>query len=447
LDDGSAGRGAHEGRRMTAEDDISDSARAPRLDGNDSAPAPRLDCDVLIVGGGLVGSALAAALAALPIRTVLVEAEDPNKLEQPSFDGRVTALANGSARILSALGLERTLETEAEPILSIHISERGRFGAARIRAAEEGVAALGYTLENRGLGRALWERLRTAPECTVLAPARLTGFRAGEAMVEAEIESAEGRKSVRAKLLVAADGARSRVRGLLRIEAREDHYAQKAVILNCTTAVPHRGGAFERFTANGVLAMLPLQGGRAGVIWSLPAACADEVAALPDEKFSAALQREFGYRLGRIVRTGKRALHELRRVRSDALGAPRVVLIGNAAVSLHPVAGQGFNLALRDVAALAEIVADEFRRPQCDVGAAHILQSYEAWRAADQRKVAWFTHELVGLFGRAAPGLGVVRGLGLIAFDLLPGAKAALARHTMGLAGRLPRLSRGVNLA
>jgi 2-octaprenyl-6-methoxyphenol hydroxylase len=405
------------------------------------------DCDVLIVGGGLVGSALAAALAALPIRTVVVEAEDPNKLEQPSFDSRVTALANGSARILSALGLERTIRTEAEPILSIHVSERGRFGAARIRAAEEGVAALGYTLENRSLGTALWERLRSAPCCTVLAPAKLTGFRAGETIVEAEIETAEGREAVRAKLLVAADGARSRVRGLLRIEAHEDRYAQKAVVLNCTTAVPHRGAAFERFTANGALAMLPLRGGRVGVIWSLPAANADEIAALPDDVFSAALQREFGYRLGRILRTGARALHELRRVRSDALGAPRVVLIGNAAVSLHPVAGQGFNLALRDVAALAEIVADEYRRPRGDVGAPGILQSYELWRAADQRKVAWFTHELVGLFAREEPGLGLARGLGLVAFDLLPGAKAALARHTMGLAGRLPRLSRGLTLS
>lgn len=405
------------------------------------------DCDVLVVGGGLVGSALAVALEALPIRSVLVEAEDPDRLEQPSFDARVTALANGSARILAGLGLEAALETDAEPILTIHVSERGRFGAARIRAAEEGVRALGYTIENRSLGRALWTRLRAAPErCRVLAPARLAGFRACADGVSAEVEGAAARSTVRARLLVAADGARSRVRGLLGIEAREDRYAQKAVILNCATAVPHRGAAFERFTPSGPIAMLPLRGGRTGVIWTLPAEEADAVAALPDADFAAALQRAFGYRLGRILRVGRRGVHELRRVRSDALGAPRVVLVGNAAVSLHPVAGQGFNLALRDVAALAEIIAAQLAAPGGDPGAAAVLERYAAWRAADQRNVARFTHGLVDLFGRRAPGLGTARGLGLVAFDLLPGAKAALARHTMGLAGALPRLARGLPL-
>lgn len=426
-----------------------------------------IDCDVLIVGGGLVGSALAVALAPLPLRTVLVEAQDPGRLEQPSFDGRVTALANGSARILRGLGLGDALEADAEPILSIHISERGRFGAARIRAVEEGVAALGYTIENRCLGAALWERLRAAPACSILAPATLRGFTAEpnagaassivasstvassaeEGRVLADVDCGGRGIRVRAKLLVAADGARSRVRGLLGIEAREDRYAQKAVILNCTTAVPHRGAAFERFTPDGPLAMLPLRGARMGVVWTLPADEADGVAALPDDEFRAALQRAFGQRLGRILRVGARAVHSLGRVRSDALGAPRVVLIGNAAVSLHPVAGQGFNLALRDVAALAELIAEEHARGEGgDLGGPELQKRYGEWRAADQRKVAWFTHGLVDLFGRRVPGLGTARGLGLVAFDLLPGAKAALARHTMGIAGRLPRLARGLGL-
>jgi 2-octaprenyl-6-methoxyphenol hydroxylase len=413
------------------------------------------DCDVLIVGGGLVGSALAAALAPLPLRTVLVEAHDPARLEQPSFDARVTALANGSARILRGLGLGEALDADAEPILSIHISERGRFGAARIRADEERVAALGYTIENRSLGRALWERLRAAPGCSILAPATLRGFTAQAGSVCADVDCGGRSLRVRAQLLVAADGARSRVRGLLGIEAREDRYAQKAVILNCATAVPHRGAAFERFTPDGPLAMLPLTSARMGVVWTLPAREADAIAALPDDAFRGALQRVFGQRLGRILRVGTRTVHALGRVRSDALGAPRVVLIGNAAVSLHPVAGQGFNLALRDVAALAELIAQERadrgsgegRDARGDLGRLELQKRYEEWRAADQRKVAWFTHGLVDLFGRRGPGLGTARGLGLVAFDLLPGAKAALARHTMGIAGRLPRLARGLELS
>ncbi len=406
--------------------------------------AARLDCDVLIVGGGLVGSALAVALADTPLRVVLVESTDPAELEQPSFDARVTALANGSKRILEAIGLWRAIAVHAEPIDEIHVSERGRFGAVRIRAREEGVPALGYTIENRRLGEALWARLAAAPRCTVLGRASLGEFRHEEGRgVHAEIERSGERIEASASVLVAADGARSRVRAALGIASREDAYAQKALILNCRTERPHGGVAYERFVATGPLAMLPLSGGRVGVIWTLPAERADEVAALPDDAFRAELQATFGYRLGRIERIGRRDLHMLRRVRSDALGSGRVVLVGNAAVTLHPVAGQGFNLALRDVAALAELLVDAARTSAYD----DLAVRYGAWRAADQRNVALFTHGLVGLFGADVPGFGAVRGLGLAAFDLLPGAKRMLARHTMGLAGRLPRLARGLPLA
>ncbi|HEX6994070.1 MAG TPA: 2-octaprenyl-6-methoxyphenyl hydroxylase [Gammaproteobacteria bacterium] len=407
------------------------------------APAARLDCDVLIVGGGLVGSALAAALADTPLRVVLVESADPAELEQPSFDARVTALANGSKRILDAIGLWRTLAVHAEPITEIHVSERGRFGAARIRAREEGVPALGYTIENRRLGEALWARLAAARRCTVLGRASLREFRHESGAVHAEIERSGERIESSTSVLVAADGARSRVRDALGIATREDAYAQQALILNCRTERAHGGVAYERFAASGPLAMLPLPGGRVGVVWTLPSERASEAAALPDDEFRAELQAAFGYRLGRIGQIGRRALHPLRRLRSDALGKDRVVLVGNAAVTLHPVAGQGFNLALRDVAALAELVVDAARTGAYDGLAAR----YAAWRAADQRNVALFTHGLVGLFGADVRGLGAVRGLGLAAFDLLPGAKRALARHTMGLAGRLPRLARGVPLA
>jgi len=407
------------------------------------APAARLDCDVLIVGGGLVGSALAVALAETPLRVVLVESADPTELEQPSFDARVTALANGSKRILEAIGLWRALAVHAEPITEIHVSERGRFGATRIRAREEGVPALGYTVENRRLGEALWTRLAAAPRCAVLGRASLREFRLEGRAVHAEIERAGERIESRASVLVAADGARSRVREALGIATREDAYAQKALILNCRTERAHGGVAYERFIASGPLAMLPLPGGRVGVVWTLPAERADQLAALPDDAFRAELQAAFGHRLGWIGQIGRRDLHPLRRLRSDALGKGRIVLVGNAAVTLHPVAGQGFNLALRDVAALAELVVDAARAGAYD----DLATRYSAWRSTDQRNVALFTHGLVGLFGADVPGLGAVRGLGLAAFDLLPGAKRALARHTMGLAGRLPRLARGLPLA
>ncbi len=411
--------------------------------------AARRDCDVLIVGGGAVGSALACALARLPLDTVLVEAQEVRQLSQPSFDTRVTALANGSQQILASLGLWPQLKGYTEAIRTIHISERGRFGAARISAAEADVPALGYTVENQALGRVLWERLRDAPRFTALAPAKVTAIHRDERCVTATIEQAGETRDLRAKLVVAADGARSAVRTALGFDALEHDYEQRAVIFNCATEAPPAGRAFERFTQRGPIALLPLTSGRTGVIWTLPSAVAAEIAALPDDAFRAELQTAFGYRLGRFTRMGARHLHTLVRIASGAVHGPRAVLIGDAALRLHPVAGQGFNLALRDVATLAEVLVDAIEAVggTDDVGASEPLDRYAAWRAADRERVSTFTHGLIRLFGESLPGMGLGRGIGLVAFDLLPGAKALLARQTMGKAGRLPRLARGLPLS
>jgi 2-octaprenyl-6-methoxyphenol hydroxylase len=417
-------------------------------------PASR-DCDVLIVGGGAVGSALACALADLPLDVVLVEAQEVRLLEQPSFDARVTALANGSQQILAALGLWADLKSYAEAIRKIHISERGRFGAARIQADDEGVPALGYTVENQALGRVLWQRLERAPRFTVLAPARVTSLELGVDFATATVASAVGVESertltVRAKLAVAADGARSALRTALGVAVAEHDYDQCACIFNCTTEAPLAGRAYERFTQRGPIALLPLTAGRAAVIWTLPAAEAERVAALTDDAFRAELQAAFGQRLGRFTRVGARHLYPLVRIASEAIHGQRAVLIGDAAMRLHPVAGQGFNVALRDVATLAEVLADALHAATpdqpADIGAAALLDRYAAWRKADRARVSRFTHGLIQLFGDTAPGLGIGRGLALMAFDLLPGAKALLARQTMGKAGRLPRLARGLKL-
>lgn len=412
---------------------------------------PELNCDVLIVGGGAVGSALAAALAELPLDTILVEAHEVRRLEQPGFDQRVTALANGSQQILSGLGLWSALKGHTEAIRSIHVSERGHFGAARIEAVEEGVPALGYTIENHMLGRVFWERLGGVQRFRCLAPAKVTELTMTDDDATATVEQPDGAVRVRARLVVAADGARSAIREWLGVGMHEHDYEQRAVIFNCSTDAPLAGRAFERFTARGPIAMLPITGGRAAVIWTLPFDVAPAVAALPDEAFRAELQTAFGQRLGRITRVGERHLYPLARIASGAQVSGRAVLIGDAAMRLHPVAGQGFNLALRDIATLAEVIADGMAEARAagqppDAGAPELLARYAEWRAADQRRVLRFTHGLVRLFGDAKPGLGIGRGLALMAFDLLPGAKRVLSRQTMGRAGKLPRLARGLSL-
>lgn len=408
----------------------------------------RTECDVLIVGGGLVGSTLAHALAQIPVSAVLVEERDPGRLEAAGFDDRSTALAGGSRRILDGLGLWDGVAGEAEPIRTIHISERGRFGASRLLASREGVPALGYTVENRVLTGAVWPKILAADAVTCLAPGRLEDVEVEASGVTARVSTGGSIRTIRSRLLVAADGARSRVRSALGIGVREDDYGQKGVILNCETEVPHRGRAFERFTPTGPLAMLPLGRGRVSVVWTLPREEGDRIGALEDGPFRDALQRAFGYRLGRIRQVGVRSAWPLHRVRADALTATRAVLVGNAAFSLHPVAGQGLNLALRDIAALSELICDARREDaDADPGAEALLDRYAEWRAGDQRRVAGFTHGLMRLFTMGGAPLAVSRGLGLMAFDLVPGAKRWLARQAMGLGGRVSRLARGLRLS
>lgn len=405
-----------------------------------------VECDVAIVGGGLVGSVLAFALTRLPLRVVLIESHEPGRLEQPSFDSRATALANGSQRILDSLGLWSALKRNAEPILRIHISEQGHFGVATISARDEGVDALGYTIENRVLGEAFWSALRDTRRFECMAPAELVGFRRHEDAVLANVRLAGANTEVRSQVLIAADGAQSHVRRALDIPAVEDDYQQTAVVFNCATSRSLGGLAMERFTREGPVALLPLRGDRAAVVWTVSADSAHELMNCEEAEIANRLESLLGHRLGRITRVGKRVCHRLARVRSSNLVDQRVVLIGNAAVSLHPVAGQGFNLALRDVATYAELAADELARNSHspDIGNGELLAEYKNWRCRDQQIVAAFTHGLIRLFGLPLPGVGMLRGAGILAFDLVPGAKRLLARQTMGRAGRLPRLARGL---
>ncbi len=399
--------------------------------------------DIVIAGGGMIGTSLALAIAPLGLRVAVVEAVARKEDQQPSFDDRSTALSRSTQRMFEAMGLWGEVVAESTPITNIHVSDKGRFGFSHIDAEEQGVRALGYVVINRVLGGVLQAHLEASENVDVFCPARIDGIELGPDHAIARLQSDNGEQSLTCKLLVAADGANSDVRDLMGISAQKRAYAQRAVIGNLLPEKSLNHRAFERFTPQGPLAILPVAEGRAGFVWTVSDDDADRVLGLDDEQFLAEIQEEFGFRLGRFSRVGRRAAYPLILSKAVRLTATRSVLIGNAAHGLHPVSAQGFNLGMRDVAALCDCIADA-RSDTLDPGDASLLERYAKWRRSDQKKLVHFTDNLVRLFGSSRPGLRTLRNIGMIGFDLIPGVRPWFAKHTMGLAGELPRLSRGV---
>jgi 2-octaprenyl-6-methoxyphenol hydroxylase len=410
--------------------------------------------DIVIAGGGMIGTSLALALAPLGLRVAVVEAVARKDAAQPSFDDRSTALSRSTQRMFEAMGLWPRIVAASTPIRAIHVSDQGRFGFSHIDAEEQRVEALGYVVINRVLGAVLQEALDRLDSVDVLCPARIADIDLGPecATVSVEVEQG-GNEEFECALLVAADGANSVVRAMMGITAQKSDYGQRAVIGNLLPEKPVDNVAYERFTPQGPLAILPVAERRAGFVWTVSESDADRVMSLDDAAFLEALQSEFGYRLGAFSKVGQRASYPLVLSKALRLTAMRSVLIGNAAHGLHPVSAQGFNLGMRDVAAIVDCIADDWRRsnisttescsnPNYDPGA--LLSRYEEWRRADQKKLVRFTDGLVRLFGSERPPLRTLRDIGMLGFDLVPGVRTLFAKHTMGLAGRLPRLSRGV---
>ncbi|MFM8585441.1 MAG: 2-octaprenyl-6-methoxyphenyl hydroxylase [Gammaproteobacteria bacterium] len=402
--------------------------------------------DVAIVGGGLVGASLALALAPTGLKTALIEGVAPDANAQPSFDDRTTALGNGTRRSFEALGIWSQVAPKAAPIRRIHVSDAGRFGFARLEASEHGIDAFGYVVTNRVLGTALRAAMTTLPDLELRMPAKCTGVALHEGDVELATEPAAS--PLRARLVVAADGADSKVRTAAGLVATLEDYRQVAIVSHVRSSRPADGTAYERFTPEGPFAVLPLFDGAYGVVWTLAPEAAERVLALSDKDYLAALQGEFGWRIGRLLSVGQRNAYPLRLSRAETLTGQRVVLIGNAAQGLHPVAGQGFNLGLRDAATLAELLAEAVRRDgsRADVGSPAILREFASRRVADRDGVTRFTDGLVKLFGDTRPGVPLLRDLGLLLFDLSPTAKQALSRLSWGFAGRTPRLGRGLGV-
>jgi len=403
--------------------------------------------DIVIAGGGMIGTSLALALEPLGLSVAVVEAIPRKAAAQPSFDDRSTALSRSTQRMFEAMGLWPEIVAASTPIQAIHVSDQGRFGFSHIEAEEQGVEALGHVVINRVLGGVLQDALDELDGVDLICPTRIVDVALAPESATAVVEHADGeQQTLTCDLLVASDGANSAVREMMGITAKKRHYGQRAVIGNL---LPEKGidnVAYERFTKQGPLAVLPVADGRAGFVWTVSEEDADRVMALDDDAFLAELQEQFGYRLGTFSKVGKRASYPLVLSRALRLTATRSVLIGNSAHGLHPVSAQGFNLGMRDVAAIVDCIADSATGTNSDIGHPSLLEQYSSWRRADQQKLVRFTDSVVKLFGSKRRPLRTLRNIGMLGFDLVPGVRSVFAKHTMGLAGRLPRLSRGVPL-
>ncbi|MDZ4262052.1 MAG: 2-octaprenyl-6-methoxyphenyl hydroxylase [Pseudomonadota bacterium] len=405
--------------------------------------------DVLIVGGGMVGATMAHALSPLPLRIGVIEAVPLSAVSQPGYDDRAIALAHGSAQVFEAMGVWSLLARHVSPINKIHVSDRGHFGVTRIDSVAERVAALGYVVESRVVGEVLGEALSKLANVELICPATVTAVTTTGDVAQLAVDCGGVMRELSARLVIAADGGDSAVRSLLQIPTRSWDYRQSAIIANISPDRHHQGVAYERFTDSGPIAMLPNASAddpdRCSLVWTVHREDEQRVLNLSDTAFLTELQTRFGYRLGELRKVGRRNSYPLRLVCAKEHVQPRLALIGNAAHTLHPIAGQGFNLGLRDVAALAQVVA-EAHSARHDIGTVAALQRYAQWRSWDHRKVIGLTDTLARLFSNPLAPVVVMRNAGLVAIDVLPPLKRLLARQTMGLSGRLPRLAMGLPL-
>ncbi len=402
--------------------------------------------DIVVAGGGMVGISLALKLGeALPDDTRILLVEGFPLPEQagadapayhPSFDARSTALSYGSRLIYESIGVWDDLAPGLCPIETIHVSSRGHFGSAVLAADDYDWPALGYVVENAQMGAALVQALHRQDRVSLLSPARVTGVELGEDFAELALQHPEA-TSVRTRLVVVADGAESGLRELLGVAVAAKAYEQHALIANVATAKSHKGCAFERFTDEGPLALLPLNDidgrHRSALVWTLPPDRAEALVAADDEVFLEELRQRFGYRLGRMREVGERHTYPLSLVRSEEQVRQGLVVMGNAAHALHPVAGQGFNLALRDVASLVETLAEGLREGRSP-GDLAVLRAYQQSQQRDQERTIGFSDRVPGLFMQDDPVLGLGRDLALAGLDVMPGLKREFVRFAAGVA-------------
>ncbi len=404
--------------------------------------------DMVIVGGGMVGISLALILAAQgDWKILLVEAQPMNLASTPkshysaSFDDRSTALSWTSRNIYQSIGIWDQLNKHLTEIKHIHVSDRGHGGLTRMSADEAGVDALGYVVENHWLGSVLIDQLGHHAIET-LANTQVSAVRPTRDGIEISLDGeqstgVEGKQLIRSDLLIIADGSNSKTAQKLGIHSQCSSYRQTAIIANIQLEKKHQGVAYERFTDQGPMALLPLSDyknqHRSALVWVQPETTAEQLVVADDDAFLAILQQRFGHRLGHFQQVGKRVTYPLSLTLATEQVRRNVVVVGNAAHSLHPVAGQGFNLSLRDVAALATRLS-QARATQKDIGSLEVLEGYYQQQLVDQSNTLIFSDSLTKFFTGTSSVSAVARNSGLLALDLVPQLRHGFAKFGMGMA-------------
>jgi 2-octaprenyl-6-methoxyphenol hydroxylase len=398
------------------------------------------DVELLIAGGGLAGLLLGVACAGAGLEVAIIDPQDPAAMLAGGFDARSSAIAYGSRRVLDGLGLWPDIEADAEPILEIRVADDSSplFLHYDFRELEE-AEPLGYIVENRVLRRALFERARALPSLLLRAGDKVAAAETSASAADAVLAGGE---RIGARLIAAADGQASALRRAAGIGTIEWRYPQTSISTTVRHERPHGGVAVEHFLPAGPFAILPMTHNRSSVVWTERSEFAARVAALPEAAFAAELAARFGDFLGAVEPVGPRSVYPLGLMVAERYAARRLALVGEAAHLIHPIAGQGLNLGIRDVAALAELVIDA-RRLGLDIGEATLLARYERWRRSDALQLAAVTDGLNRLFSNAIAPVRLARDLGLAVVNKLPALKRFLMRDAMGLTGDLPRLSRG----
>jgi 2-octaprenyl-6-methoxyphenol hydroxylase len=404
------------------------------------SPPADVGADVLIVGGGFVGLALACGLADSGITSVVVEAGDPRAALTRSFDTRASAIALTSRRLLNSTGVWPKLASRAAPMLDIRVSEGSSRLFLHYDHHEVGDEPFGHMVENHVLRRALLERAQELPALRLLAPAVTATLERREDGVEARL--CDGTR-IRAALVVAADGRRSRVRDEAGIRVTRWAYPQSAIVTTVEHDRSHDFVAHEHFLPEGPFAILPLlPETRSSIVWTERADIAPAIMALDDDAFTVQLRRRFGDFLGDVRPVGRRFCHPLSLQYAAAASGRRLALVGDALHAMHPIAGQGLNMGFRDVAALVDVVADATAAGG-DPGSRAALARYERWRRFDNMLMLATTDALNRLFSNDFAPLRLARDIGLAAVHRAPPLKRFFMRHAMGTMGDLPRRMRG----